>query len=185
MIYLIQAFVDEQQSTKEKKKKKKKKHKKHKKETQEEEKINNMDVQNNAKPESEAQKSIPDNAWASPPPPPTTRNLSPQLSSQEVPYKSPYLQRRLTPLKVQNDMSEDSDDVEDNAHVKTQEPYNILSTPRRSRSKLEASDSDSDVPRKFRKKKSLTRVESSTEDERRSKSKFFKRFKSRQLSDTD
>lgn len=142
-----------------------------------------MDQQNNAKPESEAWKDIPTPAWGLQPR--DTRNLS--LSTRTSPESAPtslFLQRRLTP---QNNLSEDSEDSEENSRVKGQEPYNILSTPARSprSSNFQVSDSDSDVPRRHRMKKTKLRVESSTEDERRqSKKRIFKR-RSRQLSESD
>jgi hypothetical protein len=190
-IFISQGVAEEDYVKKDKKKKKKhKKEKKHKKDKQEEEKILNMDQQSNTKPGSEAWKDIPTPAWSLQPR--ETRNLSPRESRNLSPAKrsspepvsaSLFLQRRLTP---QNDLSDDSDDSEDNARVKGPESYNILSTPRSPRqSKFQVSDSDSDVPRRHRVKKSKLRVESSTEDERQhSKKRIFKR-RNRQLSESD
>ncbi|XP_061184292.1 transient receptor potential cation channel subfamily M member-like 2 [Saccostrea echinata] len=171
--------VDEDQVKKEKKKKKKHKKEKKKKKQQEEEKIINLDQQNNAKPESEAWKDMPSPA----------SNLSPRQTKSPIrggPDSTPknlFLQRRQT---SQNNLSDDSFDSEDNARPQVPDSYNILSTPRRTRSSnIRASDSDSDMPRRLRSKKSLLRVESSTEDERRSKKRIFKRRRSRQLSESD
>lgn len=146
---------------------------------EDEEKINNMDQQNNAKPESEADKNIPAPAWDESSKP--TVHFSPRNTSNGAGLLSQFLHRS----SLQNNVSDESGDSEDNGPARGPESYNILSTPRLRRSKFQASDSDSDAPRRIRKKKSLRRVESSTEDERRTKSSFFKRHRSRQLSDTD
>lgn len=178
-IFYQDAAEEVQEKKEKKKKKKKKKDKKQKKEMEDEEKINNMDQQNNAKPESEADKNIPAPAWDESSKP--TVHFSPRNTSNGAGLLSQFLHRSSS----QNNVSDESGDSEDNGPARGPESYNILSTPRRRRSKFQASDSDSDAPRRIRKKKSLRRVESSTEDERRTKSSFFKRHRSRQLSDTD
>ncbi|XP_061184290.1 transient receptor potential cation channel subfamily M member-like 2 [Saccostrea echinata] len=167
--------VDEDQVKKEKKKKHKKDKKKKK--QQEEEKIINLDQQNNAKPESEAWKDMASLA----------SNLSPRLTKSPIrggPDSTPknlFLQRHQTTQINLSDDSFDSDDVQ----PQVPDSSNILSMPRRTGSNIQASDSDSDMPRRLRSKKSLLRVESSTEDERRSKKRIFNRRRSRQLSESD
>ncbi|XP_062593993.1 transient receptor potential cation channel subfamily M member-like 2 [Saccostrea cucullata] len=86
--------------------------------------------------------------------------------------------------EMENNLSDDS--CSDDAQPQVLDSSIIISMPRRTQSSnIQESDSDSDRPRGMRSKKSLLRVESSTEDERRSKKRFFKRRRSRQMSDTE
>lgn len=158
---------------------------KYKTELKEEEKIYITDQENEAElnfePDIEAQIHIPEPVWATP----TlrhSRNLSPWALSRKPHNKTLYTHRRLTP---QNDSSDNSSDSEDNNRVKYPEQYKTLSTSRGTISESLSSDSDIDVPRITRKRVSLRRVESNTEDELRSRAKIFQRFRNRQLSDSD
>ncbi|XP_062600663.1 transient receptor potential cation channel subfamily M member 3-like, partial [Saccostrea cucullata] len=152
------------------KKKKKLKKEKKKKQQQMEEIIINLDQRNKAKPESEANKDSP------------LETRSPIRQGPDSNPKNLLLRRLQT---TQNNLTDDSFDSDD-AQPQVPDSSIIISMPRRTQSfDIQPSDSDSDRPRRMRSKKSLLRVESSTEDERRSKKRIFKRRGSHQLSDTE
>lgn len=135
----------------------------------------------NFEPDIEAQIHIPEPTWSMPPLR-HSRNLSPWAINRKPHSKSPYTHRRMS---KQHDLSDDSSDSEDNEQVKYPERYKTLSIPGETSSEPSPSDSHSDVPMRTRKRVSLRRLESNTEDELRSRPKIFQRFRNRQLSDTD
>lgn len=178
---IIQVVMDENKIKKEKTKK----DSKYKRKLKEEEKIYITDQENEAEPDFEpdieAQIHIPEPTRATAPLR-HSRNLSPWAFNRKPHSKTPYTHRHLAP---QNDSSDDSSDSEDNDPVKYPVQYKTLGNPRGTISESLSSDSDTDVPRITRKRVSLRRIESSTEDELRSRAKIFQRFRNRQLSDSD
>nr|XP_034329514.1 transient receptor potential cation channel subfamily M member-like 2 isoform X1 [Crassostrea gigas] len=162
-----------------------KKGSKYKRELKEVEKIYITDQENvdelNLEPDIEAQIHIPE-PTSSTQPLRHSRNLPPWALSRKPHNKAPYTHRRLT---WQIDSSDDSSDREDNEQAKYPEQYKTWGIPGETSSELSTSDSDTDVPRITRRRLSLRRMESSTEDELRSRAKLFQRFRNRQLSDSD
>lgn len=112
-----------------------------------------------------------------------SRNLSPWAINRKPDNRTLYTHRRVS---SQRHSSGDSSDSEDNEQVKYPVQYKTLGIPAETSSESSPSGSDTGVPRITRRRLSLRRMESSTEDELRSRAKLFQRFRrNRQLSDSD
>lgn len=108
-----------------------------------------------------------------------SRNLSPWAINRKPDNRTLYTHRRVS-------LQHHSSDSEDNEQVKYPVQYKTLGIPEETSSESSMCGSDTGVPRITRRRLSLRRMESSTEDELRSRAKLFQRFRrNRQLSDSD
>lgn len=108
-----------------------------------------------------------------------SRNLSPWAINRKPDNRTLYTHRRVS-------LQHHSSDSEDNEQVKYPVQYKTLGIPEETSSESSPCGSDTGVPRITRRRLSLRRMESSTEDELRSRAKLFQRFRrNRQLSDSD
>lgn len=108
-----------------------------------------------------------------------SRNLSPWAINRKPDNRTLYTHRRVS-------LQHHSSDSEDNEQVKYPVQCKTLGIPEETSSESSPCGSDTGVPRITRRRLSLRRMESSTEDELRSRAKLFQRFRrNRQLSDSD